>query len=53
MALLTQVLRRNLQFDRDVALRYGSKEWRRRLADLEVDGAVLDLDDDVVVELAV
>ena len=54
MALLAGVLLRDLQFD---GLRWyvgsAAKSGRDGLANLEVDGAVLDLDDDIRFELAV
>ena len=51
--LLAEVLLRDLQLDRLVRLLERAEQRRRRLAHLEVDRPVLDLDDDVVVELAV
>ena len=53
MALLAGVLLRDLQFDGLVGVVQAGEERRDRLAHLEVDGAVLDLDDDVGLELAV
>ena len=53
MALLAGVFLRDLQFDGFVGFFEAAEERRDRLARLEVDRAVLDLDDDVVVELAV
>ena len=50
---LADVLLRDLQLDRLVRLLERAEQRRRRLAHLEVDRAVLDLDDHVVVELAV
>src|SRR5215472_6599216 len=53
MALLAGILLSNLQFDSFVGVVQGGDQRRHRLAHLEVDGAVLDLYDYVVVELAV
>ena len=53
VALLAQVLLRDLQLDRLVGLFEAAEQRRGGLADLEVDRAVLDLDDDVVFEQAV
>lgn len=53
VALLARVLLRDLQLDGGGRLAQVREERRRGLAHLEVDGAVLDLHDDVVVELAV
>ena len=50
---LAEVLLRDLQFDRLIGLLQRAEERRGRLAHLEIDGAVLDLHDHVVVELAV
>ena len=50
---LAEVLLRDLQLDRLLGLLQRAEQRRRRLAHLEIDGPVLDLDDDVVVELAV
>ena len=50
---LPHVLLGDLQFDRLVGLFERAKQRGSGLAHLEIDGAVLDLDDDVVVELAV
>ena len=51
--LLAEVFLRDLQLDRLVGFRESAEQRRGGLADLEVDRAVLDLDDDVVEELAV
>ena len=48
--LLAQILLRDLQLDRLVRLLQPAEQRRRRLAHLEIDRAVLDLDDDVVFE---
>ncbi len=53
VALLSQILLRDLQLDRRGRLPQVREERRGRLADLEIDRAVLHLDDDVGVELAV
>ncbi len=53
MALLAGVFLRDLQLDGLVCFFQSTEEWRYRLASLEIDRAVLDLDNDVVVELAV
>ena len=53
MALLAQVLLRNLQLDSRVTLGNVSKQRVRWFADLEIDGSVFDLDDNIVVELTV
>src|SRR6266478_3834399 len=50
---LAKIFLSNLQLDRLVCFFKSAEEWRGGLADLEVDRAVLDLDHDVVVELAV
>ena len=47
--LLAEILLRDLQLDRFVRLLERAEERRRRLADLEVDRSVLDLQHDVVV----
>ena len=53
MALLTGVLLGNLEFDHHVGLFQAAEEGCHRLPDLEVHGAVLDLQDHVVPELSV
>ncbi len=53
MAGLAHVFLRNLQLDGFLSLRQRAEERRRRLANLEIDGAVLDLHDGVALELAV
>ena len=53
MTLLAGVFLRDLQLDGFVCFFQPAEQWRYRLARLEIDRAVLDLDDDVVVELAV
>ena len=53
MALLPGVLLRDLQLDCLVGVAKGGKQGRDGLAHLEVDGAILDLDHYVAVELAV
>ena len=53
VALLAGVLLGDLQFDGLAGVAEGGEERGDGLADLEVDGAVLDLDDDVGLELAV
>ena len=53
MTRLTGVFLRDLQLDGFVGFFEAAEEWRDRLARLKIDRAVFDLDDDVVVELAV
>src|SRR5580704_11951282 len=53
VVLLACVFLRDLEFDRFIGFLEAAEEWRNRFARLEVDRAVLDLDDDVVIELAV
>ena len=53
VALLADVFLRDLELDGLVGFLEPAEERRDGLAHLEIDGAVLDLDDDVVVELAV
>ena len=53
VALLAGVFLRDLQLDGFVGFFEAAEKWRDGLARLEIDRAVLDLDDDVVVELAV
>ena len=53
VALLAGVLLRDLQLDRLVRSRERPEQRRSGLADLEVNGAMFDLQDDVVVEPAV
>src|ERR1700722_3755763 len=53
VALLAGVLLRDLQLDSLAGVLERGEERRYRFADLEVDGAVLDLDDDIGLELAV
>ena len=53
MALLAGVFLRDLQLDRFVGFFEAAEKRRDRFARLKIDRAVLDLDDDVVVELAV
>src|SRR6266568_6609731 len=53
MALLAGVLLRNLQLNRLICLQHCAEQRRGWLAYLEVDWPVLNLDDDIVVELAV
>src|ERR1700684_76897 len=53
MMLLTGVFLRDLKLDRFVRFFEAAEERRDRLAGLEIDRAMLDLDDDVVVELPV
>ncbi len=53
MVLLTSVFLRDLKLDRFVSFFEAAEEGRDRFARLEVDWAMLDLDDDVVFELAV
>ena len=53
MALLAQVFLGDLELDGFVGVLQAREERRDRLADLEVDGAIFDLDDDVVGKLAV
>ena len=53
MALLTRVFLGDLQLDGFVCFFESAEKWRYRFARLKIDGAVLDLDDDVVVELAI
>src|SRR5215470_619756 len=48
MTLLTCVFLRNLQFDSFIRLSEPAEQRRDRLAHLEIDRSVLDLDDDVV-----
>src|SRR6266705_7176592 len=53
MVLLAGVFLRDLQFDRLVCFFEAAEQRRNRFVRLEVDWAMLDLDDDVVFELAV
>src|SRR5262249_52639493 len=53
MALLACVLLCDLQLDRLIRAAQAAKQWRCRLAYLEVDGPILDLNDDVVVKLSI
>src|SRR5258708_12780977 len=53
MPLLPGVFLRDLQFDGLVCVRHGAEERRGRLAYLEIDRAIFDLNDDVVFELSV
>ena len=53
MPLLPRVLLRDLQFDALVRLLQSAKKWRHRFAGLKINGTILDLDDDVVVEFSV
>ena len=53
MARLAEVFLGDLKFDRLVGLLERAEQRRGRLADLEIDRAVLDLNYDVVVELAI
>src|ERR671925_1541437 len=53
VALLSQVFLGDLQFNGLVGFLKATQKGRRRLAHLKIDGAVLDLDDDVVIELAI
>src|SRR5215472_578664 len=53
MALLPCVLLCDLQLDRLIRAAQAAKQGRCRLAYLEVDGPILDLNDDVVVKLSI
>ena len=53
MVLLAGVFLRDLQFNRFVGFFEAAEQRRNRFARLEVNRAMLDLDDDVVFELAV
>src|ERR1700744_4851729 len=53
MALLAGVLLRDLEFDGFVGEGESGEKRRDRFPPLEMDGAVLDLDNDVVIEFAV
>ena len=53
MPLLAEVFLCDLQLDGHGGLFKSAEQRRGRLAHLEINRAVLDLDDDVVVELAV
>ena len=53
VTLLTEILLCDLQLDRLIRVAQRAEERRGRLANLKVDRAVLDLEDDVRVELAV
>ena len=53
MAGLAEVLLRDLQFDRLIGFLQRAEQGRGRFAHLKIDGAVFDLHDHVVVELAV
>ena len=53
MPLLAEILLGDLQLDRLIRVAQRAEERRGRLADLEVDRAVLDLENDVGVEAAV
>jgi hypothetical protein len=53
MAGLAHILLRDLKLDGFTGFVECGEQWRRGFADLEIDGAVFDLDDDVLVELAV
>src|ERR1035438_41311 len=53
MALLPGIFLRDLQLDGFVCFLQAAEQRRNRLAHLEVDGAVFDLNDDVVCELPV
>src|SRR5258708_5659226 len=53
MPLVSGVLLRRLQLDGLVGIRHRPKQRRGRFTHLEIDRAVLDLDDDVLVEFTV
>src|SRR3954447_15758344 len=53
MPLLSGVFLGNLQFDPLIRLLQAAEKWRDRFASLEINGAILDLDDNVVVKLSV
>ena len=53
MPLLAEILLRDLQLDRLIGVAQRPEQRRCRLAYLEIDRTVLDLDDDVGVELPV
>src|SRR5258708_39132290 len=53
MPLLPGVFLRDLQFDGLVCVRHGAEERRGRLAYLEINRAIFDLNDDVGLELSV
>src|SRR5437868_1166030 len=50
---LPEILLRDLELDRLTGFRQSSEQWRRRLAHLEIDRPVLNLDHDVVIELSI
>lgn len=53
MSLLAEVFLGDLQFVDCGCLSEAGEQWRDRFANLEIDGAVLDLYNDVVVEFSV
>src|ERR1700694_499433 len=53
MPLLAGVFLSDLQLHSHIRTLQPPKEWRNRFADLKVNGPMLDLNDDVVVELAI
>src|SRR5579872_6386531 len=53
LALLPGVFLRDLQFNRFVGVAKAGEQRGRRLSHLEIDWAILDLNDDVIVEVAV
>src|SRR5882724_11506920 len=53
MPRLAKILLCDLQLDRLVGFFQRGEQWRRRLANLEIDGTIFDLNDDVGVELTV
>src|SRR5262249_42967195 len=50
---LTEVLLRNLQFDRFARFVQRAEQRRGRLANLKIDRTIFDLNDDVVIEAAI
>src|SRR5690554_304644 len=48
-----KILLRDLHLQRDIGFLQRAKQWRERLSGLKVDGAVFNLHNDVVAELAV
>jgi len=53
MPRLAEIFLRDLELNRFACLVQGSKQWRSGLTNLEIDRSVLNLNDDVIVELAI
>src|SRR5437588_6260417 len=53
VAALAKIFLSALQLDRLLRFLQWTKKWRGRLADLKIDGAVLDLDHHIVVEFPI